>query len=144
MPTSQLLPSATLWRGINTKNSVITGSGVTLKDIIPPFGLVPTSVIHSRLRRSRTSDPLLWLSPEEKQMESNQLFLICIWWCIWSWLIWVSVKIMMSLFFSAKLTCQILLQGISDATNNVIYHTITTEKSEKKSSLIQFHVLPCN
>ena len=47
-------------------------------------------------------------------------------------------------FFPAKPKCQILLQEISDATNIVIYHAVTLEKSEKKSSLIQFHVLPCN
>ena len=43
----------------------------------------------------------------------------------------------------AKFKCQILFQGISDATNMVIYHAITIEKSEK-GSLIQFHVFTCN
>ena len=84
----------------------------------------------------------VWPSPGEKKMGPNRLFLI---WCIWSWLMWVLVKILISLlFFSAKLKFQILLQGISDATNIVIYHAVTTEKSEKKSSLIQYHNLPYN
>ena len=37
-----------------------------------------------------------------------------------------------------------LLQGISDATNIVMYHAVTIKESEKRNSLIQFHVLPCN
>ena len=45
---------------------------------------------------------------------------------------------------SSKFRCQILLQRISGGTNNVIHHALTLEKLEKKSSLIQFHVLPCN
>ena len=45
---------------------------------------------------------------------------------------------------STKFRCQIQLQGISGGTNTVIYHVLTLEKSEKKSSLIQFHVLPIN
>ena len=43
-------------------------------------------------------------------------------------------------FFPAKRKCQILLQGIPDATNIAIYHAVTIEKSEKERSLIQFHV----
>ena len=45
---------------------------------------------------------------------------------------------------SEKFRCQILLQGISGGTNTVIYLVLTLEKLEKKSSLIQFHALPCN
>ena len=45
---------------------------------------------------------------------------------------WVSVQILFLVFFSAKLKCQILLQGIFDAINFVIYHAVTIEKSEKK------------
>ena len=45
---------------------------------------------------------------------------------------------------SAKFKCQILFQRISDATNMVIYHAITIEKLDRKSSLIQFHVFSCN
>ena len=33
---------------------------------------------------------------------------------------------------SAKFRCQILLKGISDGTNMVIYHVLTIKKSEKK------------
>ena len=45
---------------------------------------------------------------------------------------------------SAKFKCQILLQGISDATNTVICHAVTIRKLKEKGSLVQFHVLPCN
>ena len=34
---------------------------------------------------------------------------------------------------SANFKCQILLQGISDATNRVICHDVTIKKSEKKN-----------
>ena len=48
-----------------------------------------------------------------------------------------SFYVSIDLMYPASLPkCQILLQGISHATNIVIYHTVTTEKSEKKSSLI--------
>ena len=40
-----------------------------------------TSVTLSRPRWNRTSSPFMWLSPGEKQMRPNQLFLL---WCIWS------------------------------------------------------------
>ena len=134
-PPSQLFPGAIPLRGINTENSVIRGSAVTLKDTNPVFGSLST----------RTSDLFVLLSPGEKKDGPNQLFFICIWWCIWSWLIWVSVKIVMSLFLSAKLKCHILLQAIFDVTYIVIYHAVTIKKSEKKSSLIQFYyVLLCN
>ena len=88
-----------------------------------------TSVIPSRSKWSRTSNPFVWLSSGEKKMEPNQLFLICIWWCVRSWLIWVSIKILIFFGgFSTKLKCQILLQGIFDATNIVIYHAVTNKK----------------
>ena len=119
--------------GINTENSVIRGSEITLKDTNP---LLDQCQPQLRAGWSRTSNPFVRLSPGEKRMEPNQLFLICIWWCIWLWLIWVSFKILMSLFFfPAKLRCHILLQGISDATNVVIYHAVTIEKSERKKFL---------
>ena len=37
MPPSQQIPCVIPWTGINTENSVIRGSGVTLKDTNPPF-----------------------------------------------------------------------------------------------------------
>ena len=40
---------------------------------------------------------------------------------------------------SAKLKCQILFQGISDATKIGIYHAVTVENLEKKCSLIRLH-----
>ena len=94
---SQLFPGTIPWSGINIKIPVIRGSRVTLKDTNTSFGLVSTSVILSRPGWSRTSDPFVWLSPGEKK-DVFDIF-ICIWWCIRSWLISVSVKILMSLFF---------------------------------------------
>ena len=44
--------------------------------------------------------------------------------------------------FLTKFRCQI--QGMCGGTNTVIYHVLTLGKPEKKSSLVQFHVLPCN
>ena len=38
-------------------------------------------------------------------------------------------------FFLEILKCQVLLQGISGATNIVIYHTVTTEKIKEKKFL---------
>ena len=51
---------------------------------------------------------------------------------------------LMSLFGCSKIQVPDLLQGISGGTNAVIWHVLTLKKSGKKSSLIQFHVLPCN
>ena len=68
---------------------------MTLKDTNFPFRSVSTSVTPSRPRWSRRSNPFVSLSPGDKKMAPNQLFLI---WCIWSKLIWVSVKILTSLF----------------------------------------------
>ena len=51
---------------------------------------------------------------------------------------------MSSILVSPKLKWQILLQRIFDVTNICIYHAATIEKSEKKSSLIQFHISPDN
>ena len=41
---------------------------------------------------------------------------------------------------SAKLKCQILFQGISDAIKIDIYHSVTIGNFEKKSFFIQLHV----
>ena len=71
MPLSQLFPGAIIWRGINTENSVIRGSGVTLKDINPPFGSVPTSVIPWRPGCSRTSDSFVWLQKRKRWAATN-------------------------------------------------------------------------
>ena len=57
MLPNQLFPGAIPWRSINTENSVIRGSGVTLKDTNSTFGSVSTSAIPSRPEWSRTSDP---------------------------------------------------------------------------------------
>ena len=41
-------------------------------------------------------------------------------------------------FFLCKTQCQILLKGISDATNIVTYHTVTNEKTVKKVPWFSF------
>ena len=51
---------------------------------------------------------------------------------------------LMTLFGCGTIQVPDLLQGISGGTTTVIYHVLTLEKSDKKSSLIQFHVLPRN
>ena len=52
--------------------------------------------------------------------------------------------ILMTLFGCGKIQVPDLLQGISGGTSMVICHVLTLEKSDKKSYLIQFPVLPCN
>ena len=109
-PPSQVFPGAIPRRGINTENSVIRGNGVTLKDRNPTFGSVSTPLILSR-------------PGGERKEGAIQLFLICIWWYIWSW----------------KLKCQILLQRISDASNIFTHHAVTIEKkSERKKFNFSF------
>ena len=90
------LSGAILWRGTNRELSLEV---VTLKDTNLSFGSVSTSVTPSRPRWSRKSIPFVWVSPGEKKMGPNQLFLV---WCIWSWLIWVSVKILITFFGFCK------------------------------------------
>ena len=41
---------------------------------------------------------------------------------------------------SAKFNYQILLQEIFEVTNISIYHAVTIEKSDKKSTILQFHI----
>ena len=142
-PPSQLFPITIPCMGISVENS---GERSNLKGHKPPFWIssVSTSVMPLITGWSSTSKPFVWLSPGEKTMGPNQLFLICIWWCICSWLIWVSVKIMMSLgFFSAKLKWQTCFKR-SLMPPTLLYHAVTIEKSESKSFLFQFHVFSCN
>ena len=80
-------------KDINTENSVFRAS--SLKGTKISFGSVwlvwpwwsGTTII-------------LCDSPGEKKMGPNQLFFI---WCIWSWLLWLSVKILMSFFGFCKI-----------------------------------------
>ena len=53
----------------------------------------------SKLRWSRKSIPFVWVSLGQKKMGLNQ---ICYVPCIWSWLIWVLVKILMTIFGFSK------------------------------------------
>ena len=52
------------------------------------------STFKSQMKQHRHS--FVWLSPREKKLETNQLFLI---WCIWLWFIWLSVKILIALLW---------------------------------------------
>ena len=93
-PSPQASCSLVLYpEGALTENSIIRGSNL-------PFGSVSTSVIPSRPRWSRKNIPFVWLPPGEKKMGPNQLFLV---WYVWSWLIWVSVKILMISFGFCKI-----------------------------------------
>ena len=62
---------------------------------------------------------------------------------LYSYLVMVNMSFNENNFvlISAKFTYQNLFQGISDATNMVIYYAVTIEKSEKKN---QFHAFTCN
>ena len=51
---------------------------------------------------------------------------------------------MIFVLVSAKCKCQILLQGIFDATKIDIYHAVTIENSEKKMFFIKFYLTPYN
>ena len=51
---------------------------------------------------------------------------------------------MIFVLVSAKCKCQILLQGIFDATKIDKYHAVTIENSEKKIFFIKFHLTPYN
>ena len=94
--------TAVLWCYIlkGHKQRTLSLEGVTLKDTNLLFGSVSTSAIPSRPRWSRKSIPFVWLSPGEKKMELNQLLLV---WCVWSRLIWVSVKTLMTFFGFCKI-----------------------------------------
>ena len=98
------------------------------------FHIILESILQNRGSKLIGYKPLFWISvilhnpdearnaffcvtiPREKKLEPNQLFLI---WCIWSWLIWVSIKMLITLFW--------FLQNLG-----------------ARSSLIQFHVFTCN
>ena len=78
------------------------------------------------------------ISPEEKKIASNKLFPIC---CIWSRLIWVSVKILMSLFrfpqnWSARFCFKWSL--MSPKLTYIILELLEIQR--KKSSFIQLHI----
>ena len=91
------------------------------------------------------SDPFVGLSPGEKKGWSPTNYFLYVFGSVFDhdWYEF-QLRYCCLCFFPEKLKCQILLQGISDATNIVIYHAVTTEKSKKKSSLIQFHILFCS
>ena len=143
MPPSQLFPIAIPWRGISAENS---RERISLKGYKPPFRIssVSISVMPLITGWSSTSKPFVWLSPGQKTMGPNQLFLICIWWCSWSWLIRVSVKTLMSLGFFLQNSSRTSYFKGSLMPPTLLYHAVTIEKSKIKSSLIQFHIFSCN
>ena len=81
------------------KQRTLSLEGVRLKDTNLSFGSVSTSVIPSRPRWSKKCIPLVWLSPEKKKMRSSHWFFV---WRVWSWLIWVSVKMTFFGFFKIQ------------------------------------------
>ena len=135
---SQLFSGAIPWRGTSRELSLEV---VVLKDTNLLSGSVSTSVITSRPRWSSKSIPFVWISPGEKKMEPNQLFLV---WCIWSWLIWVSVKILMTFFGFCKTQVPDLASRDLWWQQHGHISCCNSWKIREKSSLIQFHVLPCN
>ena len=68
-PPRQLFPGAIPWRSTNTENSHIRGSN------LKGHKSVSTSVIASRRRWSRTSNPFARLSPGEKKWSPTNYFL---------------------------------------------------------------------
>ena len=128
MPPSQAFPGAI--------QRTLALEGVVLKNKNLPFGAVYTSVIPSRAGWSRTSSPFGWL--ERNNWGPINYFL----WCIWSWLIWVSVEILMTLleFLQNSSVTSYFKGSLMGST----YHAATIKKSEKKKFLILFHLLPCN
>ena len=108
------------------KQRTLSLEGVTLKETNLSFGSVSTSVIP---QDSDEAEKEFLLCSGEKKMGPNQLFLV---WCL------IMVEMSFSLntnnFFlvSEKNRSQILLIGISDGTNMVIYHVLIIEKSERK------------
>ena len=95
MSPSQLFPDSIPSRDTNTKNSVIRGIGVTSKDTNLLLGSVSISVISSNDLDEAGQVILLCNCFQGKKDEAQPI--ISFWRCIWSWLIWVSVKILMSL-----------------------------------------------
>ena len=78
--------------GGQTEKSVIRESN---REVNLPFESVSTSVTPSRPGWSWPSNPFVWIFLGERKIGPNQLFII---WYILSWLIWVSVKILLPLF----------------------------------------------
>ena len=134
----KLLPGAI--RGINTENSVIRGSKVTLKDKKTPFGSVSTSMIPSRPGRSRTRDPFVGLSPGEKKRWGLINYFSYVFdgvfdhgWCEFQ------LKYWRLCFFFCKTQVPDLWYHQDCHISGSNHWTV-----REKSPSIQFHVLSCN
>ena len=119
------------------KQRTLSLERVTLKDTNLPFRSVSNSVIPSKPRWRRKSIPFVGPSPGQKKMGPNQLFFV---WCIWSWLIWVSVKRLMTFFGFCKIQ-------VSDPASEDLWwdqhghiSCFNHWKIREESSLIQLHV----
>ena len=93
-PPSHLLSGAIPWGGTNTELSleVVSFQTSLLDQCQPQWHLQDSDEAEKAF--------LLYGYLQEKKKGPNQLFLV---WCIWSWLIWVSVKILMTFFRFAKI-----------------------------------------
>ena len=93
MPPSQLFPGAITWRGINTENSVISGSN--LKGYKPPFWISVnlSDTFKTQMKQDKQSFCVTISRREENWTEQ-----IISYRCIWSLFIWVLIKILMTLF----------------------------------------------
>ena len=74
------------WGGINTENSLIRGS--KLKGHKPPFWISVNLQVPDQAGKV-----YFCVTPREIKLDPNQLFSL---WCIWSGLIWVSVKMLIT------------------------------------------------
>ena len=109
-PPIHLFPGAITWRGINIENSIIRGS--TLRGQKPPFWISVNLQVPDEAGQAS-----FCVTISKREKVGAQPFISCI-----SWLMWVSVKILITFFLVyAKFKCQTLFRGISDATNMVIY-----------------------
>ena len=135
---SQLLPGAIHWRVINTENSIIRGSGVTLRDTNPFFGSVSTLSLPLRPEWSRISNPFVRLSPGEKKMGPQLIFFSHVFDGVFdhSWYTF-QLKYWCLCFFFCKTQVQ------DPALWCRQYCHISRCNHWKKSSLFQFHVFPC-
>ena len=110
-PASQLFSGAIPWRAIDRELSLQV---VTLKDTNLLSGPVSTSDTFKTQMKHKKHSFCLDISRREED-GAQSIFLV---WCIWSWLIWVSVW---WLYLIGKIQVLDLLQGTSGGTNTVIW-----------------------
>ena len=141
---SKKRPSILWWYTLKGhKQRTLSLEGITLKDTNLPLGWVSTSVIPSRPRWSRKNILFVWLSPGEKKVGPNQLFLYGVFDHRWH-------EFQLKYWWLCFDFCKI--QAPDPVSGDLWWHqhghichlVVTIEKPEKRSYLIQFHLLPCN